>query len=50
MALFVTYGFVDLHIAVAEALMVAFLSEYDVDRPTYLDMQIARDTLKHDMD
>jgi hypothetical protein len=50
MALFVTYGFVDLHIDVSEALMVAFLSEYDVDYSSYMDMKIARDPLKNDMD
>jgi hypothetical protein len=50
MALFVTYGFVDLHVDVAEALMVAFLAEYDVDQTGYKDMHIARDTLKNAID
>lgn len=50
MALFVTYGFVDIHVDIAESLMVAFLAEYDVDQHSYRDMNIARDILKNEID
>lgn len=46
MALFITCYFVDIHVDVAEALMVAFLAEYQIDQIGYRDMNIARDTLK----
>ena len=50
MALFITNFFVDIHVNVAEALMVAFLAESEVDQYSYRDMNIARDSLKNAMD
>lgn len=46
-ALFITCFFVDLHVCVAEALMVAFLAEHEVDMYDYKEMNIARDGLKN---
>lgn len=35
MALFVTCYFVDLHVNIAEALMISFLAEWELDLPSY---------------
>ena len=42
MALFVTCYFVDIHVNIAEALMVAFLAEWELDLPSPNQMSIAR--------
>lgn len=42
MALFVTCYFVDIHVNIAEALMVAFLAEWELDLPYASQMNIAR--------
>ena len=47
MALFITCYFVDIHVDVAEALMVAFLAEFEIDQIGYKDMNIARESLKN---
>lgn len=49
-ALFITCYFVDLHVDVAEALMVAFLAESEVDTYSYRELSIARDSLKNAID
>lgn len=46
MALFVTCYFVDIHVNIAEALMVAFLAEWELDLPYASQMNIARHQLK----
>lgn len=50
MALFVTCYFVDIHVNIAEALMVAFLAEWEMDLTSYRSMNIARDSLKNTID
>lgn len=50
MALFVTCNFVDIHVDIAEALMVAFLAECEVNQFGYKDMNIARESLKYAID
>ena len=42
MSLFVTCYFVDLHVDVAQALMIAFLAEWDLEQDNYLHMNLAR--------
>ena len=39
--------FVDIHVDVAEALMIAFLAEAEVDYGSYREMSICRDFLKN---
>jgi len=43
MSLFVTCYFVDLHVDVAQALMIAFLAEWDLEQDNYLHMNLARE-------
>ena len=45
-ALFVTSYFIDLHVDIAQALMVTFLAEHELDMG-YTQMSIAKNTLKN---
>ena len=45
--LFITVFFVDIHVDVGEALMIAFLTEAEVDLGSYREMNICRNSLKN---
>ena len=46
MCLFVTGYFIDIHVDAAEALLICFLAEYEMDQVGYKNMPISRDTIK----
>ena len=44
--LFVSVYFVDIHVDIGEAIMIAFLAEADYEYVSYRDLSICRDFLK----
>ena len=49
-SLFISCYFVDIHIDIAEAILITFLCEYDVEQENYKGMNICRDTVKDELD
>lgn len=53
MCLFIVGYFIDIHIDVAEALLITFLAEYEIDQTGYRDMRQCRSDIKdviHDLE